>query len=35
VLHLEAPGALARAVADATHITGMDALFEDWADPPA
>lgn len=31
VLHLAAPGAIARVVADATHRTGLDALFTQWS----
>lgn len=31
LLHLAQPGAIARTVADATHGTGLDALFDSWA----
>ncbi|GAA1487841.1 urease accessory protein UreD [Brachybacterium sacelli] len=32
VLHLEAPGAIARTVADTTHRTGLDAVFTQWSE---
>ena len=31
LLHLAQPGAIARTAADATHATGLDAVFDSWA----
>lgn len=32
MLHLDAPGAIARTVADATHRTGLDGVFAQWSE---